>query len=117
MKLGIFGAAAISAVLVTAASAAQHHDNSKSRVIVQDGKEVTLTGCVSRNPDGGLTLTNVAGKDGAMNSYLLARLKDDDSVDDLKRDVEELGRQMHFMERLLAGRREPGRLGPGDVAR
>jgi hypothetical protein len=40
-----------------------------------------------------------------------------ESVDDLKRDVEELTRQMHFMERLLAGRREAGRLGPGDVAR
>jgi len=40
-----------------------------------------------------------------------------DTVDDLKRDVEELTRQLHFMERLLAGRREPGRLGPGDVAR
>ena len=40
-----------------------------------------------------------------------------ESVDDLKRDVEELTRQLHFMERLLAGRREAGRLGPGDVAR
>ena len=40
----------------------------------------------------------------------------EDSLDDLKRDVEELGRQLHFMERLLAARREPGRLGPGDVA-
>ena len=41
----------------------------------------------------------------------------EDTVDDLKRDVEELTRQLHFMERLLAGRREAGRLGPGDVAR
>ena len=40
-----------------------------------------------------------------------------DTVDDLKRDVEELNRQLRFMERLLAGRREAGRLGPGDVAR
>lgn len=40
-----------------------------------------------------------------------------ESVDDLKRDVEELTRQLHFMERLLAGRQEAGRLGPGDVAR
>ena len=40
-----------------------------------------------------------------------------ESVDDLKRDVAELTRQLHFMERLLAARREPERLGPGDVAR
>jgi hypothetical protein len=39
------------------------------------------------------------------------------TVDDLKRDVDELTRQLRFMERLLAGRREAGRLGPGDVAR
>lgn len=41
----------------------------------------------------------------------------EDSLDDVKRDVEELTRQLHFMERLLAGRREPGQVGPGDVAR
>ena len=41
----------------------------------------------------------------------------EETVDDLKRDVEELGRQLHFMEKLLAKRREPGRLGPGDVTR
>jgi hypothetical protein len=83
MKLGIFAVAAISATLVSA-SAAQGTDKPKSRVIVEDGKDLTVTGCVGRNPDGGYTLTNAAGKDGAMNSYILARLKDDDSVEDLK---------------------------------
>jgi hypothetical protein len=41
----------------------------------------------------------------------------EESVDDLKRDVAELSRQLHFMERLMAAKKEPGRLGPGDVAR
>ena len=41
MKLGIFAAAAISAALVSAASAAQENDKPKSRVIVEDGKEMT----------------------------------------------------------------------------
>ena len=85
MKLGIFAAAAISAALVSAASAAQENDKPKSRVIVEDGKEMTITGCVGRNPDGGYTLTNAAGKDGATGSYILASLKgDDDEFDDLK---------------------------------
>lgn len=41
----------------------------------------------------------------------------EESVDDLKQDVEEMGRQLRFLERLLTGRRERGQLGPGDVAR
>lgn len=83
MKLGIFGAVAALA-LTTAAAAAQ--DKSKSLVIVEDGKEVTLTGCVQRNPDGGYALTNAAGKDGIVGSYILARLDNDsdDALDDLK---------------------------------
>jgi hypothetical protein len=79
MKLGI----AIAAALVTATVAAQE---SKTRVIVEDGKEMTVTGCVQRNSDGGLALTNVAGKEGAVRSYLLALLDkdEDDAIDDLK---------------------------------
>ena len=82
-KLGIFAAVTISAALASAASAAQ--DKPKTRIIVEDGKEMTVTGCVGRNPDGGYTLTNAAGKDGEAGSYILARLKDDDDgLDDLK---------------------------------
>jgi hypothetical protein len=83
MKLGIFAVAAISATLVSA-SVAQGTDKPKSRVIVEDGKELTVTGCVGRNPDGGYTLTNAAGKDGPTGSYILASLKGDDAVDDVK---------------------------------
>jgi hypothetical protein len=85
MKLGILGAAAISAALISGAAAAQSDDKAKSRVIVEEGKDVTVTGCVGRNPDGGYTLTNAAGKDGPTGSYILARSKDhEDGLGDLK---------------------------------
>jgi hypothetical protein len=89
MKLGIFAAVAISTALVaTSGITAQSNDKPKTRLVVEDGKELTVTGCVGRNPDGGYTLTNAAGKDGATGSYILARLKDDeDELEDLKNHV------------------------------
>lgn len=82
MKLGICGVATALALATTVVAA---QDTSKTRVIVEDGKEMTLTGCVQRNPDGGYTLTNAAGKDGVVSGYILARLDDkDDELDDLK---------------------------------
>ena len=86
MKLGIFAAVAISTALVSTSDiTAQSDDKPKTRLIVEDGKELTVTGCVGRNPDGGYTLTSAAGKDGPTGSYILARLKDDDDEsEDLK---------------------------------
>jgi hypothetical protein len=84
MKLGYVLAATM---VAATAIAAQDNDKTRSRVIVQDGKEVTVTGCVARNADGGYTLTNVAGKDGVVNSYILAQLGDDNEVDDLDHHV------------------------------
>ena len=82
MKLGIFGALTALALTTTLAAA---QDKSKSRVVVEDGKEITLTGCVQKNADGGYVLTNAAGKDGIVGSYILARLDDsDDALDELK---------------------------------
>jgi hypothetical protein len=82
MKLGICGIATALALATTVIAA---QDKSKTRVIVEDGKEMTLTGCVQRNPDGGYTLTNAANKDGVVSGYILARLDDkDDELDDLK---------------------------------
>ena len=85
MKLGIFIAVAIFAAPLSGAAVAQDNDKQKSRILVEDGKEMTITGCVARNADGGLILTNAAGKDGSTGSYILARSKDDDdALDDLK---------------------------------
>jgi hypothetical protein len=83
MKLGFF---VVSSLLAASLASAQDRDKPSTRIIVEDGKEMTLTGCVSRNPDGALTLTHAAGKDGKVGSYLLALLDDDDDdeIDDLK---------------------------------
>ncbi len=61
-------------------------DAPKTKVTVQDGKEMTVTGCVARGADGGYTLTHAAGKDGVVGGYILARLdsSDDDELDKLK---------------------------------
>jgi hypothetical protein len=61
-------------------------DAPKTKVIVEDGKEMTVTGCVARNAEGGYTLTHAAGKDGVVGSYILARLEngEDDQLDKLK---------------------------------
>jgi hypothetical protein len=57
------------------AFAAQDGDRlPKTKVIVEDGKEMTVTGCVERGAAGGYTLTHAAGKDGVVGSYMLARL-------------------------------------------
>jgi hypothetical protein len=84
MKLGFFFLAAI---LATGLAAAQD-GKSKTRVIVEDGKEMTVTGCVRQNADGGYTLSNVSGKDGSDSSYILAQLnKDEDALEDLEKHV------------------------------
>jgi hypothetical protein len=45
----------------------------KSKVKVKEGKEVTVTGCVKPNASGtGYMLTNVADKSGALHDYMLA---------------------------------------------
>ncbi len=51
---------------------------SKTKITVEDGKDVTLTGCVTRSTEGGFMLSNAAGKDGASSSYILAAKDDDD---------------------------------------
>ena len=44
----------------------------KSKVTVKDGKEVTVTGCLERTASGaGFMLTHVADKGGTMHNYML----------------------------------------------
>jgi|KBSSwiS6_1023812.scaffolds.fasta_scaffold124523_1 hypothetical protein len=57
---------------------------SKTTVSVESGKEVTVTGCVARSADEkGFTLTNAAGKDGALGPYML--VADGDDREDLSK--------------------------------
>jgi hypothetical protein len=84
MKLGY---AAIAVVIACGLASAQEIEKkSKMKVKVDDGKEMTVTGCVERGPEGGFTLTNVAGKDGAVGSYVLAAT-DDNDLDDIDKHV------------------------------
>jgi hypothetical protein len=62
----------------TALVAAQDVERkAKTKITVQDGKDVTLTGCVARSAEGGFVLTHAAGKDGAAGTYVLAADEDD----------------------------------------
>ena len=63
------------------AAGQESRQKTETKVSVEDGKSITVTGCVARNPDGGYMLTNVANKSGALGSYMLT-LEDDDDVKD-----------------------------------
>jgi hypothetical protein len=62
------------------ATAQDLEKKTQTKVSVEDGRSIKVTGCVERNADGGYTLTNVANKDGALGSYVLA--SDDDDLKD-----------------------------------
>lgn len=55
---------------------------SKTKITVEDGKDVTVTGCVSRSAEGGFTLTHVASEDGALGTYTLVG-EDADDLEEL----------------------------------
>ena len=60
--------------IVAAATPAIGQDvvkESKTKISVDDGKEITATGCVARSGEKEFALTNAAGKDGALGSYIL----------------------------------------------
>ena len=81
MRIGFCVAAAV----LAGGLALSAQDAPKTKVIVEDGKEMTVTGCVGRGADGGYTLTHAAGKDGVVGSYILARLGgEDNELDKLK---------------------------------
>ena len=93
MKLGYTFAAVVLAAGLVSAQTVEH--KSKSKVKVEDGEEVTLTGCVEHSADGSYVLTNAAGKKGASASYVLAAT-DDDDLDDIDQHVGHIlnGRQV-----------------------
>jgi hypothetical protein len=71
MKLiGIaFGLAAACSVGLAAQSA---QTDTKSKITVKDGQEVSVTGCIAPTASGtGFMLTNVADNKGAMHNYML----------------------------------------------
>jgi hypothetical protein len=81
MKLSaILLAAALSGIAI----AAQDLDKkSSTRIVVEDGDDMTVTGCVQRTPEGSYSLTNAAGRKGSVGTYMLAATDDEDDLDDL----------------------------------
>src|SRR4051794_40341366 len=77
-KLGYSLFAIITACGLVQAQEVGKERKQETKVTVEDGKDIKATGCVERNADGGFTLTNVANKDGALGSYILAA--DDDEL-------------------------------------
>lgn len=76
----------VSAMAVAAPIAAQDSSSkSKTKISVDDGKEMVVTGCVARSKDGDFSLTNAAGKNGAMGSYVL--VANGDEKDTLEKHV------------------------------
>ena len=71
MKL--IGTAVCLAAMCTVGLGAQtSQTETKSKITVKDGKEVSVTGCVQPTESGtGYMLTNVADKTGALRSYIL----------------------------------------------
>jgi hypothetical protein len=81
--------------LVSASAVASAQDverKSKTKITVEDGKDVTVTGCVARGADGNFHLTNAAGKDGAVGTYILAAEESDDLDDKVGHRVEIKGK-------------------------
>ncbi len=71
MKL-ISTAFCLAAVCAVGLGAQTSQTETKSKVTVKDGKEVTVTGCVQPTASGtGFMLTNVADTTGALRSYIL----------------------------------------------
>jgi hypothetical protein len=83
LALGVAGAVA---------SAQDIERKSKTKITVEDGKSITVTGCVARNADGAFVLSHVAGKDGALGTYILAADDDDDLEDRIGHRVEVKGK-------------------------
>lgn len=86
MKLSVIAATLL--LGYSLASAQDPAQKSTTRVIVEDGKELVVTGCLSRSENGEFRLTHAAGKEGAVGNYLLARSDDeDDELAELERHV------------------------------
>jgi hypothetical protein len=83
MKLGYTMAAVILGCAIAGAQEVKQEvkEKSETKLSVEDGKTITVTGCVGRGAEGGYTLTNVAGKDGALGTYALV-MDGTDKVDD-----------------------------------
>jgi hypothetical protein len=72
------GYSLIAVVAACSLGAAQDLEKkTQTKLSVEDGRDITVTGCVERNADGGYLLTHTANKEGRLDSYILASDGDD----------------------------------------
>jgi hypothetical protein len=89
----------------------------QTKVSVEDGRSIKVTGCVERNADGGFTLTNAANKDGALGSYLLAS-DDDDLKEHVGHRVEITGKAADQGKgKIKVETKNEHRVGDGDTSK
>ena len=74
-------AVAVSVFAAGAVGLAQD-SKTKTKITVEDGKDVTVVGCVDRSSEGHFRLSHGANKEGTVGSYLL--VASGDALDDLK---------------------------------
>jgi hypothetical protein len=83
--LGLACAAALAWSAPTIAQESGYKTETKTKVTIKDGKNVKVTGCVTRGDTGALMLTGVADKKGELPNYIL--VLDDDKQKDLEKEV------------------------------
>jgi hypothetical protein len=75
------GYSLIAVVAACSLGAAQEVEKkSQTKLSVENGRDITVTGCVERNADGGYLLTRAANKEGSFGSYILT--SDNDALKD-----------------------------------
>jgi hypothetical protein len=87
--IGSFMAALAMSGLALAAQ--DTNGKAKTKISVEEGRDVTLTGCVERSADG-FVLSRAAGKDGATTTYMLVGEDADDLRDRVGHRVEVKGK-------------------------
>ncbi|HXW03877.1 MAG TPA: hypothetical protein VD833_01490 [Vicinamibacterales bacterium] len=80
------------AVAGVAAGAQEVERRSTTKITVEDGRDVRLTGCVERSARDGFVLTRAAGKEGPSASYILVGEDADDLEDHVGHRVEVKGK-------------------------
>jgi hypothetical protein len=112
LKLGYSLIAVLAACSLGAAQ--ELEKKSQTKISVQDGREISVTGCIERNADGGYMLTHAANKEGRLGSYLLAS-DDDDLKDHVGHRVEIKGKAADQGEgRIKVETKNESKVGDGD---
>ena len=84
----MFAVAAALSLTGVLASAQEVERKSKTKITVEEGREITVTGCVARRGDDGYVLTHAANQEGDLGSYTLVADEDDeDEFEDLAKHV------------------------------